>query len=256
MHSLNSWLICFLVLLAGSLEAQEVRLDILWLRTGEKLEGKVSTSEQGDLIKIILKESGDTLLIKRHDIDRMEQNVILSQEEIRTYIWDQLPTQFNLKKTYWILSIMAGFGGDEGTLGAGLRGGYRFPKGLELGMTFHYYGMDGWGRGLVPLGLEARLPFLKSKSGRFVSMVQLNSGYTFSLQYLKYVDEYREFIVRGDGFYFQPGLAFRTNFTKNFGLMFDICYFNLRSPKQHWRFRNTLALNHEHFFLTRLGLFF
>lgn len=255
MHGLNLWFIVIFILLTLSIEAQEARPDILWLRTGEKLEGKVSASEQGDLLKIILRDSGDTLFITLEDIDRWEQNVFLSHNEIRMQQRNQILTRYNNKKSYGIIQVVAGIG-NEKILGAGLRGGYRLSTGLEIGMTIHYYGIDGWGYGLVPLGLEARLPFAKSKSGRSTYLVQLNSGYAFSLPFIKLSDKYNEYIVRGDGFFFQPGLAFRTNFTQNFGLMFDICYFNLRSPKQHWKTRNTLAWDHEHILITRLGLFF
>jgi hypothetical protein len=253
------WLFALLLLVSLEVRAQEEKPDILWLTNGEKLEGKVIIPSHGDELTLIQILTGDTLVIKRQDIDRMEQYVAYTPQDIRKQQSDQRLALFNTKKNYGILQSMAG-SGDIGLLfGAGIRAGYRFSVGLELGLAAHYYGIDidqGWGEGIFPLGLDARFPILKSKSGRFVALLQLNTGMTFSDPYDVYSKKYNEVTFRGDGFFYQTGLALRANISRHMGLIFDICYLNVTSPKHSSKTKSVLGRDQEFGLLASVGLNF
>lgn len=253
------WLFALLLLVSLEVRAQEEKPDILWLTNGEKLEGKVIIPTNGDELTLIQILTGDTLVIKRQNIDRMEKYVAYTPQDIRKQQSDQRLALFNTKKIYGILQSIAG-SGDIGLLcGAGIRAGYRFSVGLELGLAAHYYGIDvdeGWGEGIIPVGLDARFPILKSKSGRFVALLQLNTGMTFSDPYDVYTSKYGEHTYRGDGYFYQTGIALRANISRHMGLIFDICYLNVTSPKHSSKTKSVLGRDQEFGLLASVGLNF
>lgn len=258
MQAVSSWgtfILFFLLSQLNPLFSQEAPPDKMWLRSGQVLEGKLILPDRGDLVGIILASSGDTVQILQKDIDHVERRVIWTPDELKPATSSQLPKRFNQKRIYSMLHGVGG-SGDHGILGAGLCAGYRWDSGIETGLSAHYYSLTNWGNGIVPVGLDARLPISWSKTGRFVSLFQLTTGLGFSHSRESFHPDHNTITHKGTGFFIQPGLAFRMNITRQLGMIFDLCYMSSRLPIVESSSQNTLDWESKHYILSRFGILF
>jgi hypothetical protein len=171
-------------LLPIALSAQ-VETDVIYLKNGQQLEGRILEYQQG--VRLMLQLSaGDTLRLRDVEIERIVQKGYLPAEALA---WQKAPQKksyaFKEKGLYNALyfSTMNSGGPDSRLkLGIGLHNstGYQFNRllGLGLGLGIDTYGLSD-GQSIYPLFAEARGYLLRKAVTPYYS---LSAGYGFAFK--------------------------------------------------------------------------
>ena len=135
--------------------------------------------------------------------------------------------KYNTRDTYIMLHGLMG-GGDYAYQGFGLSAGRNVGDTWQVGLSIHYMGQTSDNaipqRQTFPLAVDIRRTIAQSKSGRTSALLSVSSGYNFTINGDYFSEKYMTQAEIGNGFYFNPSLAFRFNTTKNTGLMVDVGY--------------------------------
>lgn len=138
-----------------------------------------------------------------------------------------ITSKYNSKDTYIMLHGLMG-GGDYAYQGLGLSAGKIIKDTWQIGMSIHYMGQTNDSalpqRQTFPLAVDLRRTISRSKNGRTAALVSVSTGYNFTINGDYFSEKYMAQAEIGNGFYFNPALAFRFNTTKNTGLMVDVGY--------------------------------
>lgn len=232
-------LVCLaLVGFFSNLSAQTEGSDIVYLKSGEQFIGTIIEQKPGAHIRLLQLPSNDTLTIGLSDIDKMVKRVpeissvsepIQTDEKIEV-----LPENhpYNLRPFYFSLDGFA-VGGDFACAGFGAMLFKTINSKLQIGLGANYFAMnidqEPWRgpRNFIPVTVEGRYAFQEMWNRKSAMVVGVNCGYNFILQGEHELSGISaEF---GNGFYFQPSLGWRINFTSNVGMVLEVSYQNLSS---------------------------
>ena len=174
----------FLSSLPVALSAQ-AEADMLYLRNGQQLEGRILEYQQG--VRLLLRLStGDTLAIRDAEIERIVQKGYLPAEALD---W-QKPTpkkgyafkEQGLYNALYFSTMNSGGPDSRLKMGIGLHhsAGYQFNRllGLGLGLGIDTYGLSD-GQSIYPLFAEARGYLLRKAVTPYYSV---SAGYGFAFK--------------------------------------------------------------------------
>lgn len=207
-------------------------VDKIFLTNRSAYEGIVIEQKPGEYIRLLRIPEKDTLQIEYENIERMTK--LVSEESGRSnQISDkggiQTPGKvFNSRRAYGMVHGVTG-GGDYAYAGFGLSFGVNVNPNFQAGMGVHYFGqlsdpLNTPSRQTFPLALDLRHTILRSKSGRFSTMLGVSGGVNFTING-DYFDEILFANMRmGNGYYFNPSIALRMNILENLGIMLDVGY--------------------------------
>jgi hypothetical protein len=220
-------LIPILFLIPMYSKAQLPMQDQVLMEDGRKLDGLIIEQKPGNYIRLWRLTEGDTITLEMDAIDRIlrvpsSSTTAFPDSSDRT---GKPKKSFGTNRQYGLLRFGAG-AGEYGFLGGGIGAGMRVNQDLEIGIGAQYFGQNGGNsfpsRKILPLTMDLRYRLSHSRSGRFSSVLSLETGLAFSMN-KDYYDEGRGRQVSiKNGLYVHPAIAFRTYFTPNFGLILDL----------------------------------
>jgi hypothetical protein len=223
--------IFFLIEAHGQVEAT----DRIVLINQQSYDGIILEQIPGERIALFRTLQKDTINIEMEEIARMIRIVPQNQEIKSESQGDKSISDnrifegFNTVPTYGMIHYMRGTG-DFGMIGLGLSFGANFDFGLQVGASIQYIANQSERyekisrRQHFPLGLDLRYVIKNSKNGRFSTLLAFSGGYDFTINggYFDYSNQLNMELT--NGYFFNPGVAFRANVLKNVGLMFDLGY--------------------------------
>ena len=202
-------------------------LDAVYLKSGESFEGLIIEQRPGDSIQLWRLSQNDTLAFAMEDIERItrtilppEQPVLLVEQPLRLY---------RTKPNYVFASASAG-GGDYPFLGGGLTLTHRLARyeKASVGLSVHYIGNKEHGYEtnrvdfvkIIPLMLDLRHEFSRTRDNRFSTHVFADAGYAFNFT-ANSSNEYGEYEY-GNGWIVHPGISFQFALLSDFGFFAEI----------------------------------
>lgn len=239
-------------------------VDKIFLSDQTAYEGIVIEQKPGEYIRLLRIPEKDTLQIAYENIEKMTRLVadetvpggqIKGKSEIRA-----AAKMYNSRRTYGMVHGVTG-GGDYAYAGFGLSFGVNVNPNFQIGMGVHYFGqlsdpLNTPSRQTFPLALDLRHTILRSKSGRFSTMLGLSGGVNFTING-DYYDEVLFANMRmGNGYYFNPSIGLRMNILENLGLMLDVGYHYNNSRLLRSDSGNQIGTVDWHNILIRGTLFF
>lgn len=222
--------------LLPALSLSQTPSDEVHLLSGLVHKGIVIEQKPGESIRLLRLPQGDTLTFAMDEIDRITRILPVAESQTKPPSLNQSPVepQFNSRQNIVMVQGSIG-GGDYSFEGFGLTLSHRLnARGKTwLGLGVHYIGYTDEGADAVqifPLMADFRQEFNRSRNGRFSTQVFLDAGYVFSITG-NGADQYGEFKY-GNGWAFNPGIAFKINILRNAGLMLDIGWMHHGGPRQ------------------------
>lgn len=201
--------------------------DRIQTKSGEIYQGIIIEQTPGASIKLLRTPGLDTIEVIYSDIERIVKvfdgpagggkATVTEREYIRT------GPCFNCRSTYVMLHFF-GAGGDEEILyvGSGLSFGYNIRNIVQIGLGASLMGnieAKREGRTVVPLTLDIRYVFSKSRSGRGAFLLGAASGVSVPMYSSDQAD-----LQPKTGLFFSGTFGFRFNVTSQFGLLLDFGY--------------------------------
>jgi hypothetical protein len=231
MNTTNPLIILPALLLLAPLQlfTQAPFTDQVLMEDGTRHDGLIIEQKPGEYIRLWRQANGDTLTLAIEDIDRMLR--VTPDTPASVVGINQAAAKgnspFGTNRYVAMLRISTG-GGDYSFHGAGMAVGLRVNNDLQIGIGAQYFGQYSDNtipqRQLIPLTLDLRYRLNTSPSGRFASLLSLETGLAFSLN-KDYFDWGRgQQVSVTNGFYIHPALAFQGFITPNFGLLIDLGY--------------------------------
>lgn len=259
--------ILIMICLSFSLKlfAQEKGVDVLVLKTGERLRGIIIEQKPGEYVRLLQIPSNDTIKIELTAIETLikiidegdQENQKNNNEETEQSNNSDIelnPDQigFNKRAYYVNLGAFVG-GGDWSNCSMGLSVVRTFSPKLQAGLgvsaiaTLASKNNDKLDA-ILPITAEFRYTLQEMWKGRTALMLNLSTGYHAVLQgyyTVPVVGESDKLALMRNGLYFQPSLGMRVNFTKNFGLLFEVSYQYIGS-KSHYDITGDFIKKHQY----------
>ncbi len=222
--------VLMMIFFANSAFSQMKAVDKIFLTDNSSYEGIVIEQKPGEFIRLLRLPEKDTMTIEYENIERMTR-LVSEETGVNPAENDGIKKPgkvFNSRRTYGMVHGVTG-GGDYAYAGFGLSFGANVNPDFQVGLGVHYFGqlsdpVTGPSRQTFPLALDLRHTILKSKSGRFSTMLGISGGINFTVNG-DYFDEVLFANMRmSNGYYFNPSLGLRMNILENLGLMLDVGY--------------------------------
>lgn len=165
--------------------AQKSNIDVVTMKDGRKLSGKIMQYSPGSIVRIEQMD-GTIIEVSDEDVAKIQQGVELSKAEVKLLPGDENLPIITAKThglyTASMLSFAAGNSDNEGiSLGAGFSQvfGYQISRSLGLGAGFAIDNYSRRGETVYPLFGEVR-SFLPSKKGNGNFYAVLAGGYSLA----------------------------------------------------------------------------
>lgn len=244
--------------------SQMKALDKIFLTDQSAYEGIVIEQKPGEYIRLLRLPEKDTLKIEYETIEKMTRLVAdesdMSPQKSKKEGLQPPKKVYNNRRTYGMVHGVTG-GGDYAYAGFGLSFGVNLNPDFQIGLGVHYFGqlsdpLNAPSRQTFPLALDLRHTILKSKSGRFTTMLGLSGGYNFTVNGDYFDETLFANMKMSNGYYFNPSIGLRVNILENLGLMLDVGY-HYNNSSLLWRDSGDKAGTvHWHNILIRGTLFF
>jgi hypothetical protein len=212
--------------------AQKEQQDVIYLKNGSILHGKITEIKANESITII-NNCGDTWVINQIDIDRIEKEEFTSK---KTRIKDTLivPTSYKYSGFYSGIQLTLLKGTMDDTplphMSLLFTSGYQFKCGLNVGAGI---GIDLLEEPYMPIVLDLKYVIRDSRVSPYF---YINGGYVLALQdpdydeyyYYDYSSSYygyydREITAHG-GYTINPGMGFKFNLTNKNAILLNFGY--------------------------------
>jgi len=221
-------LISFFILLAGVSFGQDQGEDVIILKNGTKKRGIIVVQKPGAYIQLLAIPSKDTIQIDYAEIEQInkiiEASPIIDSVAVKDVVEDAPFIPFNMRKYYVSFNYSLG-GGDWSSSAYGINIVRTFTDRIQAGIGFVARG--GLNNSNVPIyqsfpiTVDLRYKLQEKWNGRTALMFNTSFGYNVLKGGYYYAGKY---VKISDGAYFQTGIGYRINFSKNIGCIIDLSY--------------------------------